>query len=476
MGTLLAYWVIPPLASLASDQIPQELTVSVDGRVLAFTLGIAVLTGLFFGIVPSLQAARASLQGVLTEGGRSSAPGLRQRFRQALVVSEVAIALVLLIGGGLMLRSFSSVLRVNPGYSTESVLSFRLALPAARYDTPAKGAQFFRDTLGRIQALPGVRAAGAVSHLPLANTSSSGSVSVEDLPPTSPPFPYGYFETDLRATTPDYREVMNIPMVSGRWLEPSDGPDAPRVAVVDETFAKRAWPDKDPIGRRVSFSQNPDGTQRWRTIVGVIRHVKHYGLTTDGREQIYYPLDQADFGGRSMFVVVRGLSDPAVLVNSVRGEIAKADPELPAFDVRTMQERLDASVGLERLTVVLVGGFGLLALVLASVGIYGVISYSVTQRTREIGVRMALGAGPAEILGMVLRNGLFLTLGGVALGLATGLGLTRLIRSLLFGVSVTDPVTFVTVPLILTAVAALACLIPARRAARVDPIVALRYE
>jgi putative ABC transport system permease protein len=476
LGTLLAYWIIPPLTTLASDQVPQELSVGVDSRVLAFTLTIAVFTGLFFGIVPAWQAARADLQGVLTEGGRSSATGLRQRFRQALVISEVAVALVLLIGGGLMLRSFSSVLRVHPGYSTESVLSFRLALPATRYDTPAKGAQFFRETLGRIQTLPGVRNVGAISHLPLAGLTSSGSVFVEDLPPTQQPFAFGYFETDLRATTPSFRDVMGLALVSGRWLEPGDGPGAPRVVVVDETFARRAWPDKDPIGRRVSFTQDSDGTQRWRTVVGVIRHVKHYGLTTDGREQMYYPLDQADFGGRAMFVVARGPADPKILLNSIQGEVAKADPELPAFDVHTMEERLAASVGFERLTVVLVGGFAVLALVLASVGIYGVISYSVTQRTREIGVRMALGAAPREILGMVLRSGLLLTLVGIALGLAAGLGLTRLIQSLLFGVSATDPATFVVVPLLLTAVAALACLIPARRAARVDPMIALRYE
>ncbi len=476
LGMLLANWAIPPLLALAADQIPQELAIGVDTRVLAFTLAVAVLTGLLFGIVPAWQAGRTDLQEVLTEGGRSSATGLRKRFRQTLVVGEVAIALVLLIGGGLMLRSFSSLLRVNPGYGTEGILTFKLALPLARYDTRSKNAQFFRETLERIRALPAVRATGAVAYLPLSSDSSSGTVMVEDLPPVHPPMPYGFFETDYRAATPGYLETMQIQVVRGRWIEPGDGSGAPLVAIVDETFARRAWPDKDPIGRRVTFSQNSDGTQRWRSIVGVVRHVKHYGLTTDGREQLYYPLDQDDFGGRSMYVAVRGPADPKMLLNSIRGEVAKADPELPVYDVHTMEERLAASVGLERLTVLLVGGFGVLALVLASVGIYGVISYSVTQRTREIGVRMALGAGPGEILGMVLRSGILLTLLGIVLGLAAGLGLTRLMQSLLYGVSATDPATFFTVPLLLMAVAALACWVPARRAARVDPMVALRYE
>lgn len=291
-----------------------------------------------------------------------------------------------------------------------------------------------------------------------------------------PPFPFGFFETDYRAATPGYLEAMQIQLVRGRWIEPTDGPATPLVAVVDEAFANRAWPNKDPIGRRVSFSQNPDGTPRWRSVVGVVRHVKHYGLASEGREQLYYSLDQADFGGRSMFVVARGPADPRILLNSIRREVAKGDAELPIYNVRTMEERLTASVGLERLIMLLVGGFGCLALVLAAVGIYGVISYSVTQRTREIGVRMALGAEPGKILSLVLRSGMLLAVAGVLIGLGAGLGLTRVMQSLLFGVSATDPLTFGLVPVVLLAVAALACLLPALRAARTDPMIALRHE
>ena len=474
-GLLLAFWSLRVLVALGPENLPRLEEIGIDAGVLGFTMGVSLLTGIVFGLVPALHASRPDLHDALKEGGRSAAGAGHHRLRGLLVVSEVALSLVLLIGAGLMIKSFYRLLQVDPGYRTENVLTFRLSLPSARYAEDHQVLGFYRRLQEKIAALPDVRAAGAVSHLPLGGAYSSGSVFVEELPPNSPNFPFGYFESDRRYATSGYFRAMRMNLLKGRLLEESDHAEAPLVAVVDESFARRAWPaEPDPIGKRVGVNLTPDGEPLWRTVVGVVRHVKNYGLDTEGRGQIYFP--HAQFPIQTMFVTVRMGGDPVVAQAAVRNQVAALDPSLPLFNVATMEERLAESVAQDRFNMQLLGIFAAVALVLAAVGIYGVMSYSVSQRTHEIGIRMALGAQPADVLKLVVRQGMVLTLIGVAVGLAASFALTRFLSSLLFGVSATDPATFAGVALLLAAVALLACYIPARRATRVDPLVALRYE
>ncbi len=474
-GLLLAMWGTDGLVLLSPAGLPRLNEIAVNEWVLGFTLLVSVIAGVLFGLVPALHASRPDLHNTLKEGGRSAAGAGHHRLRGLLVVSEVALSLVLLIGAGLMIKSFYRLLQVNPGYRTENVLTFRLALPSARYAENHQVVGFYERLLEKISALADVRTAGAVSHLPLGGAYSSGSVFVEELPPSSPHFPFGYFESDRRYTTPGYFRAMGMNLLKGRLLEESDHAEAPLVTVVDESFARRAWPaEPNPIGKRVAVNQTPDGEPLWRTVVGVVRHVKNYGLDTEGREQIYFP--HAQFPISTMFVTVRTGGDPVVAQAAVRNQVAALDPSLPLFNVATMEERLAESVAQPRFNVLLLGIFAAVALVLAAIGIYGVISYSVSQRTHEIGIRMALGAQPRDIFRLVVGQGMVLTLIGVGVGLAASFALTRFLESLLFGVSATDPVTFAGVALLLAAVALLACYVPARRATRVDPLVALRYE
>ncbi len=474
-GLLLAFWSLRVLVALGPENLPRLEEIGIDAGVLGFTLGIALLTGIVFGLVPALHASKPDLHDALKEGGRSAAGAAHHRLRGLLVVSEVALSLVLLIGAGLMIKSFYRLLQVDPGYRTENVLTFRLSLPSARYAEDHQVLGFYRRLQEKVAALPDVRAAGAVSHLPLGGAYSSGSVFVEELPPNSPNRSFGYFEADRRLATPGYFRAMGMNLLMGRLLEESDHAEAPLVTAVDESFARRAWPaEPNPIGKRVAVNQTPDGEPLWRTVVGVVRHVKNYGLDVEGREQIYFP--HAQFPISTMFVTVRTGGDPVVAQAAVRNQVAALDPSLPLFNVATMEERLAESVAQPRFNVLLLGIFAAVALVLAAVGIYGVMSYSVGQRTHEIGIRMALGAQPGDILRLVVGRGMVLALIGVAVGLAGSFALTRFLESLLFGVSATDPATFAGVALLLAAVALLACYLPTRRATRVDPLVALRYE
>ena len=479
-GLLLAMWSIDFLFVFSPGSIPRLDEVGIDGRVLAFTLGISVLTGVVFGLVPALQVSKPDLHHALKEGGRGIGGSGHHRLRNLLVATEVALSLVLLIGAGLMIRSFYRLLEVNPGYRTENVLAFRLVLPSASYTKGHQVIGFYQRLLEKIRALPGVRAAGIVSSLPLSGLASSGRVDVEDMPPNMPDSPFGYFETDHRIASPGYFHAMGMTLVKGRLLKESDDAEAPLVAVVDESFVRRVWLTReDPIGKRVSAHENPDGTPVWRTIVGVVRHVKNHGLGVAGREQIYFPHAQfpsAPFGFRGMYVALRTTGDPKIATSAVRNQVASLDPDLPMFDVQTLEDRLTRSVAQPRFNVLLLGIFATVALVLAVVGLYGVISYSVSQRTHEIGIRMALGAQPRDILKLVVGQGMVITLAGVGVGLAASFALTRFLQSLLFGVSATDPVTFTAVSVLLAAVALLACYIPARRATKIDPMVALRYD
>jgi putative ABC transport system permease protein len=476
LGLLLAFWAVDAVRSLGRDILPRLAEVRVDPAVLGFTIGVSVFTGLLFGLAPALHFAGGSTEENLKDAGRGSSAGAgHQRLRNILVVGEVALSLLLLVSAGLLIRSFDHLRKVNPGFDSGHVLSMELSLPEDTYKDTASIAGFYNRLLERVRTLPGVTAAGAVHNLPLSGSYSSGGVTIEDTAATNvlrdPQTHRAYLEADRRPTTPGYFEAMQIPLLKGRLFTDADDAQAPLVALVDTDFARRFWPDQDAVGKRVAA-----GGGGWRTIVGVVGHVKHYALNVKGREQIYFPQTQSRFNIRDMFLAVRTAGDPAGVTGAIRLQVAGMDAELPLYSVKTMEELLGASIAQPRLNLLLLGLFAALALLLAAVGIYGVLAYSVTQRTREIGIRLALGAEPNDALLLVVRQGATLALTGIALGLAGSLVLTRFISTLLFGVSPTDPLTYAAVSGLLLMVALAASYIPALRATRVDPIVALRYE
>jgi putative ABC transport system permease protein len=469
LGVLLAFWTLRALLTLvpAETQIPILNEISLSTPVLLFTLGLSVGTGVLFGLFPAWSAARTDLHESLKEGGRTSAGAGRHRLRSALVVSEVALALVLLVGAGLLLRSTRELLLVDPGFQPEQRLSFYTSLPVSSYPDGTQQVGFFRDLLPRIAALPGVRAAGAIHNLPFSGGSNTRSFRVEGYEaPEGESMPLG----EPRIVSPDYRRAIGLRLLRGRDLEERDTAETPLVVLVDERMVRRFWPNQDPIGKRIGFGSTGD----WREVVGVVNSVKYTGLEAEGREQIYIPYTQMPREG--MFVVVHTAGLPASVTNAVRAEVRALDANLPISDVKTMEQRLGDSVAIRRYAMFLLLGFSLLALVLAAVGLYGVISYAVSQRTHELGIRMALGAQRRDIFRLVVGQGMLLTSAGVGLGLVAAFALTRLMSSLLFGVSATDPLTFGGVALVLAGVAVLGCYLPARRATRVDPMLALRYE
>jgi len=476
LGLLLAYGAVDAIRLLAAQALPRVAEVQVDPVVLGFTFAVSVFTGLLFGLAPALDSSGRTAPGNLKEGTRGSSAGVRQQgLRNTVVVCEVALSLMLLVGAGLLVRSFDRLLGVSPGFQASHVLTMELSLPETKYKTPAEIVPFYRQFLERVRALPGVEAAGAVHNLPLSGSYFSGGVMIEDTAASNvrrdPATHFATIEADRRPVTPGYFEAMLIPLLEGRRFTEGDDPQAPSVAIVDADFAHRFWPDQDPIGKRISA-----GNSGWQTVVGVVGHVSHYALNVRGREQVYFPQAQCRFNIRAMFVAVRAAGDPAALTSAIRKQAAQLDPEQPVYAVRTMEELLNASVAQPRLNLILLGSFAGLALLLATVGIYGVLAYSVTQRTREIGIRLALGARPNDALLLVVRQGARLALVGIAAGLAGSLVMTRFLSALLFGVTPTDPLTFAAVSAVLLGVALAACAVPARRAARVEPIVALRYE
>ena len=475
-GLLVAYWGIEAIVTLGLDNLPRQETIQLDLPVLGFTLGLSLVTGILFGLAPALHSSKADLHDALKEGGRGSGTGGRHRLRSLLVVAEVALAIVLLIGSGLLIQSFASILQVDPGYRTDQVLTFRLSLPSARYADNSQVNLFYAQLIEKIRALPGVKSAGANSLLPLSGRNSSGTVSVESpsvpFEKTSPNQLFAYAETDGRPVTPGYFQTMGMTLIQGRLFEDSDNAEAPLVAIVDETFARRFWVEESPLGKRITFGGG--ATPQWRTIVGVAKHINHNGPNLSGREQMYVPLAQAPRSG--MYMVIHTAGDPTTILSSVREQIRSLDSELPVFDIQTMEERLAGSVAQERFNMLLLGIFAAVALVLASLGIYGVMAYNVSQRTHEIGIRMAMGAQNNDVIKMVVGQAMILIGIGSAVGLALAFAFTRIMASLLFGVTATDPMTFTMVPIILAAVALLACYIPARRATRIDPMIALRYE
>ncbi len=470
-GLLAAYACVKALIAAAPANIPLLEQVGLDGRVLAFTAAISILTGLVFGLAPALQATRAGTAETLKEGGRSGTAGAgRHRMRSLLVVSEISLALVLLVGAGLMLKSFLRVVQADPGFRPEGVLTMRLSLPPVKYDQPEKTAQFIHQALEKIQAVPGVQFAGSITPL-LGGWQTSFVVNGRPLPQLGQ-----VPSTDISRVSPDYFQAMGIRLLQGRYFTEQDTASAPLVCIVDETMVKTYWPDEDPIGKQISIRglPSPQNPPRWETVVGVVAHTKNYGVDQESRVEAYEPYLQTPIG--SFNLVVRTPVDLASLTSAVRSAVRSVDPDIPVYAVQTLETILVDSNQQRRLSATLLGSFAGLALLLAAVGIYGVMSYSVAQRTHEIGIRMALGAQPRDVLKLVVGQGLILAIIGVVVGVCAALGMSRMITSLLFRVSATDPPIYLSVPLLLAGVALLASYIPARRAMRVDPMVALRYE
>jgi putative ABC transport system permease protein len=467
-GAALAWLGVRLLRQLpALQQVPRLAEVSVNPTVLAFTAALAVLTGLLFGFAPALRAYQIGLQAGMREGMRGSAGTASRRLNSVLVAAQFALCLVLLIGAGLLLKSFQRLLSVNPGFQPEHVLSMRMALPNSKYANADQSVQFFDNLLERVRSLPGIRSAGVVSLLPFAGSRTSDGFVVEGHEPES-----GGLAPNAqdRVVSPGYFQTLEIPLLRGRDFLKSDRADSPLVAIVDETLARRYWADGDALGKRIRYAWS----DQWMTIVGVTAGVKIRNLKETIEPHFYYPYAQTQ--PRQMYLTVRTVGEPTAATAAIRSEVQALDADLPVWGVQPLTAAVDQTLNNQRLTNTLLTVFAGLAVLLAAVGIYGVMSLYVSNRTNEFGIRLALGAQPAILLRSVLRQGLVLTLGGVLAGTATAFALTRTLASLLFEVSATDPTIFFSVPLLLVAVALLACYIPARRAMRVDPLVALRYE
>ncbi len=465
LGVLLAWIAVTVVAKLGPASISQLSRARVDLGVLAFTAGIVLVTGLVFGTAPALAASRPDMYETLKEGGRSAADSRRRsRLRSALVAAEVAIALVLMVGASLLLGSLLRLQRANPGFNPEGVLTASVTLPQARYANPEQRVEFFRALMERVNAVPGVQAAGVTSSLPFGGVNSGQVLLAEGAPPPRPgEMPILYY----RYVTPGYFRAMRVPLLRGRLLEDSDNGRVP-VAVINETLAKRFWPDKDPIGKR--FGNGRD----WITVVGVVSDVKHMSLLKAPESEYYVPYQQGP--QPDMVIAVRTASDPLRFAPALRGAVQEIDGDLPISQVALLTERIAKSIGSQRFAALLLGIFAAVALALAVVGIYGVMSYAVTRRTQEIGVRMALGADRAAVVRMVVGHAALVAGAGLAIGLAGGAALTRMIRSMLYETSATDPSVFAGVSAVLGVAALVAAYVPARRAARVDPTVALRHE
>ncbi|MCU1267446.1 MAG: hypothetical protein JWM21_3764 [Acidobacteria bacterium] len=486
LGLLLARWGIELILYISPNAIPRSKEIGLDWRVMAFTLGVSFVTGLLFGLVPALQAGVVDVHETLKETGRGTSR--RHWLRSSLVVVEVATTLVLLIGAGLMIRSFYRLQKVNPGFSYEHLTSFSVSLPEKKYKANVQQEDFYKRLLENLRGLPGVESTAAASGLPLGNNGWQTGFVVDDRP--RPPRD----QTPLMEAclvTPDYFRAMSIPLKSGRYFTDRDdrsflaGKDLSKYndeekelagvnsLIIDEEFARRFWPNEDAVGKRIKMGT--DEKPFTLTVVGVVGRVKMEGLGQDSkRVQGYFPFLQIP--SADMTVIVKGSAEPNQVVAAIRQQVKQIDPDQPIYSVRTMAEIRSESVAGERLNLTLLSLFAGIALVLAVVGIYGVMSYSVTQRTHEIGIRMAIGAQSRDVFKLIIGHGMTLALIGVGIGLVGAFGLTRLMASMLFGIEPTDPLTFVSIALLLTAVALVACYVPGRRATKVDPVVSLRYE
>jgi putative ABC transport system permease protein len=492
LGLLLATWGVDLLLASVANSVPNLLLANVrlDWRVLVFTLGAAVVTGLLFGLAPAIQISKSNLNESLKEGGRGgSEGGARQRIRSFLVVAEVAISLLLLVGAGLLVKSFMNLRQADLGFDPSRVLTMRIALPEARYKENGQIENFYHALLQRVSSLPGVESSGLTIGLPMNGGIESG-VTVE-----------GHEAKEVKdvtvavnlAVSPEYFHTMDIPLVAGRYFNDQDREGQPRVAIIDDMMAARFFPSESPLGKRIhlggGLNATPAQTPPWMEIVGVVKHVRHYGPSETARVELYrpyfqlpIPIDSPMAQGqpvtipRGASLAVRSASDPETLTNSIRNAVREIDPDQPIAFVQTMDDIVAQTITPQKFATWMLGLFAAVALLLAALGIYGVMAYSVVQRTHEIGIRMALGAERKDVLRMIVGQGMKLTLIGVAVGLIGSFLVTRAMSDLLYGVKASDPITYGGVAVALSAVALLSCLLPARRATKVDPMIALRYE
>jgi putative ABC transport system permease protein len=475
LGLLLAEWGIELILSNMPPDVAKFIVgwdkIRLDGRALAFTVAVAVIAGIIAGLAPALQGSAPNLNEALKEGGRGSSAGRsRSRLRSALVVSQVALAVVLLVGAGLMVRGFRALLNVNQGFSPESLLTMRIALPDSKYATPAQLAAFYDQALQKLAAIPGAQAVTSASGIPFGHSLSTQMLNIEGSPPINP--------SDRKTATsevisPNYFRLMHIPLREGREFGESDGADSPRVAIISQSLAQRYWPGQSPLGRRIKVgtydSENP-----WMTVIGVVGDVKYEWTDLGPPAELYRPYRQSPRDYCTF--VLRSNGNPMALAAAARGQIASIDPDQPIFDVKPMDRVIMETIMGIAYVAVMMAVIGVMALILSSAGIFGVMAYSVSERTHEIGVRMALGAQARDVMRMILGRGILLAAAGLLIGLPVSMALARLLSSLIFGVSAADVVTFAGASIVLGGVALLACYLPARRATRVDPMVALRYE
>ena len=472
VGVVIAWWGTSLLIALKPENLPRLQEIDVDLRVFAFTLGVSILTGLIFGLLPAWTTSRVAASEGLKESGRSSTSSrAQQRVRGALVVGELAVALILLVGAGLLVKTFWKLRNVEPGFAPDHLLTMRVELPETRYQEVDSQTRFRRQALASIDSLPGVQSS-MVSELPLSGDSLNHDFVIEGRPPIAPG---DEPSLETRSVLGDYFHVMKIPMRSGREFQAPDFDErAPLVGIANDEMVRQYFPNENPLGKRIRWARNP--TVQWIEIVGVVGNVKHFGLDLPEEPALYSPYTQINPWKRWMTFAVRTQSDPAAMEQAVKGQIWKVDSQLPITKVQTMSEVTAASFATRRFNMLLLTLFAGLALALAAVGVYGVMSYAVTQRTHEIGIRMALGAQMGNVIKLIMKSGLLIAIIGVAIGLAGAFALTRLMTSLLFAVEATDKTTFAGMSVGLVVIALLACYIPARRAAKVDPLVALRYE
>jgi putative ABC transport system permease protein len=469
LGLLLAQWGLDALVSLAPASIPRLSEIGIDQGVFAFTAAISLATGVLFGLAPAVEISRTNLSDALKEGGRSSTGDVRRRrMRSLLVVSELAMSLVLLIGAGLMIRSFSRLQAVNPGFNADRLLTMNVLLTGSTYSQDQQVISFFREAVERIGRLPGVRAAGAINYLPLTGMASATGFTIVGRPDPGAGNKPG---TGVRVVDPNYFRTMGIPLLQGREFTAGDTQKSPRVLLISETLARRFFPDENPLGKKLIISWNDNLPDE---IVGVVGDILHEGMDARPEPIIYWP--EARMPYNAMTIVARTEGDPMNVASAAVKEIHDMHSDQPVSEVRSMNAVVGESVARQRFNMLLLVIFAGVALVLAVVGIYGVMAYGVMQRRHEIGIRVALGAGRADVVRMVMGQGLALTAAGIGIGAGAAFALTRLMKSMLFAVTATDPATFAGVALLLAMVALVACYVPARRATRVDPVVALRYE
>ena len=467
-GLLLAYWQTDMLVGLTPSEVPRLGEISLNGQVFAWTLAVSLATGLLFGLAPALGASKPELSESLKEGGRS-VTDRRSRLRNVLVISEIALAFMLLIGAGLLIKSFLRLQHVSPGFDSKNVLTMNVSLPRQKYKENQQINSFFEQLLTKVSSIPGVEAVGGIDPLPFGGSDGTTGFVVEGAAPQ----PVGERpEVGERTATSSYFRAMGIPVIRGRTFNNGDREDAPRVVMINEALAKRFWPNEDAIGKRLGFKSSDP--QVWHEIIGIVGNVKHRRLDVAPKPELYFPYSQ--YPGTFMTLVVRTTSEPINAIAAIRNQVLALDPDQPIFDIKTMDERLSSSVAVNRFVMLLIGVFAALATILAAVGIYGVMAYTVSQRTHEIGVRMALGAGAHDVVGLVMARGLKLVVLGMGIGIAGALALSRVMESLLFEVSTTDPLMLGIMAAVLAAVAMLSCFLPAYKAVRIDPMIALRYE